>query len=624
MKKFLRAFKTQAEYLAFTASTEFILDNVSSCREGDLVYFNSEQCGGQGMHRTISGETYCDGYDKRVYLYKQVSYDGGVTWETTATTSSLVEKNSEDCGYVPPTSYDLLTKLNVNSTSSPTKIVNRTTGFNKVEIDGVEQPSVETGYTFNTTGEHTVKFALTDPTTIDYAAFSGDTSLTSVKIKNGVTTIGVLAFDGCTNLTSVEIPDSVRTIYRYAFAYCGSLTSIDIPSGVTELNEGVFQYCTGLTSVEIPNRVTRISTWAFRYCSNLTGITVNSVTPPTVSNDSFVGTNNCPIFVPCESVDAYKSATNWSTYASRIQAIPGSCPIVLTAKFNITDTNNPTRIASGTSSFNKIEIDGVVQPNVTTGYTFSTTGEHTVKYYLKYTSIGQSAFQGCKSLTSIDIPDSVTSIGEQVFYECTGLTNIDIPDSVTKIPRYSFVGCGSITSITIPNSVTTIEYGAFMNCSGITSIVVPDSVTSIGNAVFSSCKSLTSAIIPNTMTYIGESFFGGCINLTKLNSNVDGVFNIPSSVTSIGNYAFGWCHGLTSINIPSGVTSIGSSAFRDCSSLTSITSNAATAPTIDFDTFNNVGSNGTLYVPQGSSGYNVWMVTYDYYLGEYNWTKVEQ
>ena len=51
MKKYLRAFKTQAEYLAFTASTEFILDNVSSCREGDLVYFNSEQCGGQGMHR---------------------------------------------------------------------------------------------------------------------------------------------------------------------------------------------------------------------------------------------------------------------------------------------------------------------------------------------------------------------------------------------------------------------------------------------------------------------------------------------------------------------------------------------------------------------------------------------
>ena len=326
MKKYLRAFKTQAEYLAFTASTEFILDNVSSCREGDLVYYNSEQCGGQGIHRTISGETYCEGYDKRVYLYKQVSYDDGVTWETTATTSALVEEDSEDCGYVPPTSYDLVTKLNANSTSSPTKIVNITTGFNKVEIDGVEQPSVETGYTFNTTGEHTVKFALTSPTTIGYAAFSGDTSLTSVKIKNGVTTIGILSFRDCTNLISVEIPDSVRTINRYAFASCGSLTSIDIPSGVTELNEGVFQYCTGLTSVEIPNRVTRISTWAFRGCSNLTSITVNSVTPPTVSSDSFVSTNNCPIFVPCESVDTYKAAANWSTYASRIQAIPGSCP----------------------------------------------------------------------------------------------------------------------------------------------------------------------------------------------------------------------------------------------------------------------------------------------------------
>jgi hypothetical protein len=46
MKKYLRAFKTQEEYLAFTASTEFILDNVSSCREGDLVYYTSENCGG--------------------------------------------------------------------------------------------------------------------------------------------------------------------------------------------------------------------------------------------------------------------------------------------------------------------------------------------------------------------------------------------------------------------------------------------------------------------------------------------------------------------------------------------------------------------------------------------------
>jgi len=589
MKKFLRAFKTQAEYLAFTASTEFILDNVSSCREGDLVYFNSEQCGGQGMHRTISGETYCDGYDKRVYLYKQVSYDGGVTWETTATTSSLVEKNSEDCGYVPPTSYDLLTKLNVNSTSSPTKIVNRTTGFNKVEIDGVEQPSVETGYTFNTTGEHTVKFALTDPTTIDYAAFSGDTSLTSVKIKNGVTTIGILAFDGCTNLTSVEIPDSVRTIYRYAFAYCGSLTSIHIPSGVTELNEGVFQVCTGLTSVEIPNRVTKIYTWAFRDCSNLTGITVNSVTPPTVSNNSFVNTNNCPIFVPCESVDAYKSATNWSTYASRIQAIPGSCHIVLTAKFNITDTNNPTRIANGTSSFNKIEIDGVVQPNVTTGYTFSTTGEHTVKYKLADpTSIGFYALAGCTSLTSCTIGSGVTSIGINAFRNCSSLTSIYIPNSVTSIDEAAFYYCSGLTSVTIPSGITSIERSTFIGCTSLSDVNIPSGVTSIGISAFHWCSSLTSVTIPDSVTNINSSAFAQCTALSSC--------TIGSGVTSIGVQTFNNCRSLTSITIPDSVTSIGDAAFESCIGLTSVTVNTVTPPTLGTNVFSYT-NNCPIYVP---------------------------
>jgi hypothetical protein len=76
--------------------------------------------------------------------------------------------------------------------------------------------------------------------------------------------------------------------------------------------------------------------------------------------------------------------------------------------------------------------------------------------------------------------------------------------------------------------------------------------------------------------------------------------------------------------IPDSVTSIGSCAFDFCSSLTSIVSNATTAPTIASYTFWNVKTGGTLTVPQGSSGYDVWMGTGDYYLGKYFWTKVEQ
>ena len=99
---------------------------------------------------------------------------------------------------------------------------------------------------------------------------------------------------------------------------------------------------------------------------------------------------------------------------------------------------------------------------------------------------------------------------------------------------------------------------------------------------------------------------------------------IPNSVTSIGINAFADCTSLTRVTIPSSVTSIGRGAFYGCTSLESVTVEATTAPTIQNDTFSSIKTNGTLIVPSGSSGYDVWMGTGDYYLGKYNWTKVEQ
>lgn len=137
----------------------------------------------------------------------------------------------------------------------------------------------------------------------------------------------------------------------------------------------------------------------------------------------------------------------------------------------------------------------------------------------------------------------------------------------------------------------------FNMTSGYTSTVVGAEIgtqcTTIGQAAFSYCNGLTSVIIGN-------------------------------SVTTIGNSAFQSCSGLTSVTIPSGVTNIGAYAFRSCKSLTSITSNAITAPTIQNNTFQNVKTSGTLTVPSGGSGYSTWMQNANYYLGLYNWTKVEQ
>ena len=106
------------------------------------------------------------------------------------------------------------------------------------------------------------------------------------------------------------------------------------------------------------------------------------------------------------------------------------------------------------------------------------------------TRIESNAFNGCTSLTSVSIPDSVTSIGFSAFEICSSLTSINIPNSVTSIGTYAFSECTSLTSINIPNSVTSIDNYAFDSCSSLTSVNIPNSVTSIGIDAFQGCTNL--------------------------------------------------------------------------------------------------------------------------------------
>ena len=130
------------------------------------------------------------------------------------------------------------------------------------------------------------------------------------------------------------------------------------------------------------------------------------------------------------------------------------------------------------------------------------------------TSIGESAFYECSSLTSIMIPDSVTSIGDDAFYKCSGLTGIVIPDSVTSIGDDAFYKCSGLTSIVIPNNMINVGNYVFAYCTSLKWIVIPNSVTSIGEAAFYECTSLTSILIPDSMKLIGDNAFYDCSNLT--------------------------------------------------------------------------------------------------------------
>ena len=143
------------------------------------------------------------------------------------------------------------------------------------------------------------------------------------------------------------------------------------------------------------------------------------------------------------------------------------------------------------------------------------------------TAIGDRAFAGCSSLTSVSIPDSVTSIGDCAFSLCDSLTSITIPDSVEQIGTNPFTVCSALKSISVSPEhpyFATIDGVLFRKAdkalisypAGISSstYTIPQGITAIGDSAFYYCDSLTSVSIPNSVTSIGDYAFGDCSNLT--------------------------------------------------------------------------------------------------------------
>lgn len=163
-------------------------------------------------------------------------------------------------------------------------------------------------------------------TSIGTSAFRRCSALTNVVLPAGVTSLGTEAFRECSNLTSINIPSGVTSIPDSAFANCTKLENLVLPANVTSIGTNTFIYCQSLTSMVIPSSVTSIGSASFSYCRKLRSVTIEASTPPTLaSKNAFNGVHaDFVIYVPAASVSTYQSAANWSTYASKIQAIPNS------------------------------------------------------------------------------------------------------------------------------------------------------------------------------------------------------------------------------------------------------------------------------------------------------------
>ena len=254
-----------------------------------------------------------------------------------------------------------------------------------------------------------------------------DSSVTKANIPHTikgvtVTSIGGSAFRYCTSLTSVTIPDSVTSIGGWAFTDCASLTSVTIPDGVTSIGEYTFSWCTSLTSATIPDSVTSIGEFAFHNCKSLTSMTI----PRSVVSIGY------DAFGWCESLTSV-------TILDGVRSIGNSAFTDCKSLTSVTIPNSVTSIGRGAFS-SCASLTGIWVAEGNSHYVSDASG-------VLFNKDKKTLVQCPGAFAVYTIPGSVTSIGDDAFSGCASLTSVTIPDSVTSIGNYAFSCCGSLTDV---------------------------------------------------------------------------------------------------------------------------------------------------------------------------------
>lgn len=368
-------------------------------------------------------------------------------------------------------------------------------------------------------------------------AFQSCSSLEAVTLSPSITDIPDGTFNGCSQLKSIDLLNSVSTIGTYAFFNCTSLSTVSGLENVQSVGVSAFQNCSSLTQISFGGKLEHIGTDAFGNCTSLSDVSVSS-SKIEIESNAFSGTP----FV--SDTNRYEDGGLYL----------GTCLISV-----LPDTSSFT-VKSGTISLGNSAF--ATQKSLT-----SIELPDSLQY------IGDRSFAGCSALESIVIPDSVTGIGDSAF-SYSGIKEIIIPDSVKSLGKscfensklesitmpkadiafgYSCFKGSALKSVSLPTDIKSIPLGMF-DSTPIESITVPESVTMIGMNAFKSCTKLEKISLPNVQD-INENAFTDCTSLKDV--------KFGNSLTKIGRSAFTGCESLTSISIPKSITSIGDSAFNN-------------------------------------------------------------
>ena len=384
--------------------------------------------------------------------------------------------------------------------------------------------------------------------------------LTEVVIKDSVTEIGKDVFQGCVGLTKVTIPDSVKKIGTWSFYMCKGLKNVDIPANM-EIGDSSFRQ-SGLEQVTVSGG--SVGNYAFHRIDNLKKISINC---ETIGEEAFSGCDYLTDITLGENVKTLGDKAFYTCDALERVEIPStvtdigektfySCPALKEAIIRAGTVKAGTFYNCRALTTLIISDNAMLDASFTAANTYAKETLETVR--IGKGEIGNSAFNGCPNLTTVELGNGVTSVGDNAFSKCTALTSVNIGDGVTSIGKNAFNGCTALTNANIGSGA--IGESAFNGCTSLANVTLGNGVTSIGKNAFLRCTALTSISIGSGVTSIGSGAFNGCTALKAA--------NIGSG--AIGASAFQDCSRLASVTLGDGVTSIGANAFLRCTELTSM------------------------------------------------------
>ncbi len=384
-------------------------------------------------------------------------------------------------------------------------------------------------------------------------------SFQSIEIEEGITGINSWSFAGCSSLVSVYIPSSVEWVSR-PFAGCTSLKTIEVSPDNVYLRSvdnvlynadqtTLYAYPGGKesSSFSVPSTVRYISDWAFGWSFNLTSVSI----PSSVSE---------------------------------------ICSFAFEGCTSLTSLSIPISVTS-------------IGGNILEGCSQLYYPVYTDKIFVKL----PESYSG-----HYNVPDGIETIVGGAFNYCRDITSVTVPNSVTDATGVLFQGCSSIEGpiyndksffylpqnwqgeYEIPSGIETINSYAFWGCTGLTSVAIPEGVTTIGMNAFHGCYNLQSIQLPSSIRSICESAFYRCPFETVI---------IPEGITTLSSYAFHGCDRLQSVEIPASVTNIEEGAFWDCPMLNDVINHSPIPQSLrkEYEWYDDrFCTYGTLHVPEGT------------------------